>query len=56
MGQIDEVTAYDWLRLRRHYNCAGAWNRDGLEYLNDEQPIVSEPEEISPVVVADDAK
>ncbi|XP_063890657.1 seminal metalloprotease 1 [Helicoverpa armigera] len=25
MGQVDYVTAWDWLRVNRHYNCPGAW-------------------------------
>ncbi|XP_026764234.2 astacin-like metalloprotease toxin 5 [Galleria mellonella] len=28
MGQTNEVTALDWLRLNRHYNCPGAWGKD----------------------------
>ena len=51
MGQRDQVTNNDWLRLRRHYNCPGAWKRDG-KYLG-EHPSVSEPEKISPVIAAD---
>ncbi|GBP27782.1 hypothetical protein EVAR_94184_1 [Eumeta japonica] len=26
MGQQDYVTAHDWLRTNRHYNCPGAWD------------------------------
>nr|XP_049698704.1 high choriolytic enzyme 1-like [Helicoverpa armigera] len=25
MGQVDYVTAWDWLRVNRHYNCPWAW-------------------------------
>ncbi|KAI8429533.1 hypothetical protein MSG28_000165 [Choristoneura fumiferana] len=28
MGQQQWISAWDWQRVNRHYNCAGAWNRD----------------------------
>lgn len=36
MGQRDHVTATDWLRLRRHYNCPGAWRTGELERIERE--------------------
>ncbi|CAH2250026.1 jg12861 [Pararge aegeria aegeria] len=35
MGQRDHATYWDWLRLRRHYNCPGAWTRSTQD-LKDE--------------------
>ncbi|KAM3966638.1 seminal metalloprotease 1-like [Aphomia sociella] len=28
MGQLQRVTKWDWLRLKRHYNCPGAWSAE----------------------------
>lgn len=36
MGQREQVTATDWLRLRRHYNCPGAWRSGELERIETE--------------------
>ncbi|CAH2068286.1 unnamed protein product, partial [Iphiclides podalirius] len=37
MGQQDYITFYDWLRVRRHYNCPGAWSKS-----DDETQILAE--------------
>ncbi|XP_059060346.1 hatching enzyme 1.2-like [Achroia grisella] len=31
MGQRQNVTDLDWLRLNRHYECPGAWNKDAQD-------------------------
>ncbi|KAJ8734263.1 hypothetical protein PYW07_014814 [Mythimna separata] len=33
MGQTTRITAWDWLRANRHYNCPGAWSAD----INEEE-------------------
>ncbi|XP_052737140.1 astacin-like [Bicyclus anynana] len=36
MGNDHYVTHWDWLRLRRHYNCPGAWNERDIQELKEE--------------------
>ncbi|CAH2250030.1 jg12862 [Pararge aegeria aegeria] len=36
MGQMEQTSYWDWLRLRRHYNCPGAWNRNSEEIMKKE--------------------
>ncbi|XP_050663885.1 seminal metalloprotease 1-like [Leptidea sinapis] len=36
MGQQTYVTHYDWLRLRRHYNCPGGWSAEEAKLLEAE--------------------
>ncbi|XP_052747562.1 high choriolytic enzyme 1-like [Bicyclus anynana] len=36
MGNDHSVTHWDWLRLRRHYNCPGAWNERDIQELKEE--------------------
>lgn len=50
MGQQDQVTTLDWLRLRRHYNCPGAWAQDEVELLEKEVQLNSPLHEKSPPV------
>lgn len=50
MGQQDNVTTLDWLRLRRHYNCPGAWAQDQVELLEKEVQLNSPLHEKSPPV------
>ncbi|CAH2068287.1 unnamed protein product, partial [Iphiclides podalirius] len=35
MGQLDYVTFYDWLRVRRHYNCPGACPKSEMQISDD---------------------
>lgn len=53
MGQQDHVTTLDWLRLRRHYNCPGAWAQDEVELLEKEVQLNSPLHEKSPPVKVD---
>ncbi|XP_052747561.1 zinc metalloproteinase nas-4-like [Bicyclus anynana] len=36
MGHMVYVTHWDWVRLRRHYNCPGAWNERDMQELKEE--------------------
>ncbi|XP_034840852.1 seminal metalloprotease 1-like [Maniola hyperantus] len=36
MGHMQYVTHWDWVRLRRHYNCPGAWNERQLQEVKEE--------------------
>ncbi|XP_034840851.1 low choriolytic enzyme-like [Maniola hyperantus] len=36
MGQREHATHWDWLRLRRHYNCPGAWNERNIQRMKEE--------------------
>ncbi|CAH0722258.1 unnamed protein product, partial [Brenthis ino] len=57
MGQVERVTDLDWLRLRRHYNCPGAWSFAGIEHGDNEQDLVNlEQAEISGVIGAEEAE
>ncbi|CAH2250019.1 jg12859 [Pararge aegeria aegeria] len=36
MGHMVYVTHWDWVRLRRHYNCPGAWDERQIQELKEE--------------------
>ncbi|CAH2100306.1 unnamed protein product [Euphydryas editha] len=56
MGQQDHVTTLDWLRLRRHYNCPGAWSQDEVELLEKEVQLYTPLYEKAPPVNDGDGK
>ncbi|XP_068628467.1 zinc metalloproteinase nas-4-like [Battus philenor] len=48
MGQQERVTDYDWLRLRRHYNCPGGWSKDSI--------VIESESENEKVIVVENAE
>lgn len=36
MGHMRYVTHWDWVRLRRHYNCPGAWQERTIQEVKEE--------------------
>lgn len=47
MGQLDYITGWDMLRIRRLYNCPGAWSEDvNMEDLNKPAVYIPSNEEL----------